>query len=300
MQSEQYRLAEKGAWVGILGNLVLAVLKGVVGILFNSRALTADAAHSASDVVGSLAVLIGVRAAKQPPDEDHPYGHGKAESITAIIVAVLLGVVGVEIGLGSVKALFAEVSAPGWPAVGAAFVSIVVKEGMFQYKYRLGKRIRSQAIIANAWEHRSDVYSSMAALIGIGGAIIGEWLGIPALVYSDAVAGILVSILVLKMGYTLARESIHNTLDHILHEEDAEELWKSAAGVPGVERVDELRAREHGFYVIVDIKVAVKPTISVEEGHHIGKQVKEALMEQFDHVLDVFVHINPYHAKEKG
>ncbi|PTX55349.1 cation diffusion facilitator family transporter [Melghirimyces profundicolus] len=295
MNGDQIRQAETGAWVGIVGNLILAVIKGVIGVIADSRALVADAVHSASDVVGSLAVLIGVRVAKAPPDEDHPYGHGKAESIAAIIVSVLLVLVGLEIGYGSFEALFEPVRAPGVLAVVAALVSMLAKEGMFRYKYRLGKRIGSQALIANAWEHRSDVFSSIAALIGIGGAVLGERFHISALVYLDPVAGILVSLLVIRMAIRLAKESIHYTLDHVLHEEDARELVEAAKGVEGVLRVDELRAREHGFYVIVDVKVAVDPRMTVEEGHGVGKAVKKTLIERFDHVSDVLVHINPYH-----
>lgn len=294
MKAEEMRQAETGAWVGIVGNLILAVMKGVIGVIADSRALVADAVHSASDVAGSLAVLIGIRVAQEPPDQDHPYGHGKAESIAAIIVSVILVMVGFEIGRGSFESLFEEVTAPGWLAVVAATVSIVAKEAMFQYKYRLGKRIGSQAIIANAWEHRSDVYSSLAALVGIGGAILGERLGIHSLVYLDAVAGIFVSLLVMRMAYYLAKESIHTTLDHVLHEEDAAELVETVAAVAGVRRVDELLAREHGFYVIVDVKVAVDPDMTVEEGHRIGKEVKKALVEGHQHVSNVMVHINPY------
>ncbi|MCS1350686.1 cation diffusion facilitator family transporter [Mechercharimyces sp. CAU 1602] len=293
MRGEPYDQAERAAWIGIIGNLLLSIFKGTIGMVANSRALIADAAHSASDVVGSLAVLIGVRAAKMPPDEDHPYGHGKAESVAAIIVSVLLGVVGVEIGYGSFQMLFTPVEAPAGLAMIAAVISILVKEAMFQYKYRLGKKIGSHALIANAWEHRSDVFSSIAVLIGIGGAILGERLHISSLIYLDALAGIVVSLLVLRMAYKLAQEAIHYTLDHVLHKEDAEELVHAAAQVKGVLKIDELRAREHGYYVIVDVKVAVDPQITVEEGHAIGKQVKLTLMRQFDHVSDVLVHINP-------
>ncbi|BCU81349.1 cation transporter [Polycladomyces abyssicola] len=299
MRSDQFRQAEKGAWIGIIGNALLAAFKGMIGVVAQSQALIADAVHSASDVAGSLAVLIGVRAAQMPPDEDHPYGHGKAESIAAIIVAVLLGVVGFQMVYDSFSSLFEPARAPGWWAAVAAVVSMVVKEWMFRYKYRLGKRIGSQALIVNAWEHRSDVFSSFAALLGIGGAILGARLGVSPLVYLDAVAGIFVSILVLLMAYKLAKESIHTTMDHVLHEEDAAELVEAAASVPGVTRVDELRAREHGHYVIVDVKIAVDPQITVEEGHQIGKRVKHTLMDRFDYVSDVLVHVNPYSEEEK-
>jgi cation diffusion facilitator family transporter len=296
---ERFKQAEFAAWVGIIANIVLAILKIVVGLLGNSRALVADAVHSASDVVGSLAVLIGLRAAKLPPDEDHPYGHGKAESIAAIIVSVILFVVGVQIGYASFESLAEPIVTPSIITVYVVIFSIIVKEVMFQYKYRLGKRLRSDALIINAWEHRSDVYSSIAALIGIGGAVLGGYLGIPGMVYLDPIAGIFVSILVVKMAWKLGQESIHNTLDHVLHEEDAMGLKQTAMEVPGVIRIDELHAREHGHYVIVDIKISVDPYITVEEGHAIGKKVKESLIEQYEHVQNVLIHVNPYDERKK-
>jgi cation diffusion facilitator family transporter len=253
----------------------------------------ADAVHSGSDVIGSLAVLFGLRAAKQPPDDDHPYGHGKAESISAIIVAVLLFIVGIEIVISSIKAFTQVLEPPRWITVIAVLLSIVVKEWMFRYKYKLGKRIKSDAIIANAYEHRSDVFSSFAALIGIGAAIIGSKMGVDWLVYADPVAGLFVSLLVIKMAWDIGKEAIHTTLDHVLHEEDIVPMREAVMQVEGVKKIGSLYAREHGHYVIVDIKVSVDPYITVEDGHRIGKHVKEVLMQQ-DNVQNVFVHINPY------
>jgi len=296
MKEERFKKAEFAAWVGIIGNLLLAFIKGVIGYIANSKALIADAVHSASDVVGSFAVLIGVRAAQKPPDKDHPYGHGKAENISAIIVAVLLFLVGAEVGYTSIKSLFMELEAPGVIAIYGALISIVVKESMFQYKYRLGKKINSQAIIANAWEHRSDVYSSIAALVGIGGAVLGGKFGINWLVYLDPVAGALVSLLIMKMAYTIGKETIHNTLDRVLQEEEAKEHIAEIEKVIGVLHVDEFYAREHGHYLIIDVKIGVNPEITVEKGHKIGKEVKQVLIENFPNVKDVFVHVNPYQA----
>jgi cation diffusion facilitator family transporter len=286
--------AQFGAWVGIIGNLILAGIKLLIGIWGKSQAMIADAVHSASDVVGSVAVLIGLRAAERPPDEDHPYGHGKAESVAAIIVSVLLALIGFEIGMSSVRSLFAPLEAPAVIAVWAAIGSMIVKELMFRYKYNLGKKLNSQSLIANAWEHRSDVYSSFAALIGIGGAIVGGRFGIPWLLYLDPIAGIFVSGLVLKMAYHILMESIHSTLDHVLHEEETVDLRREIESVPGVIRIDTLRAREHGHYQIVDVKLSVDPHITVEEGHRIGKRVKQTILQSFPDVRDVFVHINPY------
>lgn len=285
--------AQFGAWVGIVGNIALAAAKLFIGLMAKSQALVADAVHSASDVVGSVAVLIGLKAAERPPDEDHPYGHGKAESIAAIIVSVLLAIVGFEIGSSSVKSLFSPLAAPAFIAVWAAVGSMIIKEWMFRYKYKLGKELNSPSLIANAWEHRSDVFSSFAALIGIGGAILGGRYGIPWLLYLDPLAGIFVSALVLKMAYGLLMESIHNTLDHVLHEDQSVELRQAIASVEGVMRIDSLRAREHGHYQIVDVKIGVDPQITVEEGHRIGKRVKHSVLDRFPQVRDVFIHVNP-------
>ncbi|QOR65658.1 cation transporter [Cytobacillus suaedae] len=290
---DRFKEAEFAAMVGVVGNLGLAILKYVIGVIAGSRALVADAVHSATDVAGSLAVYIGLRAAKRPPDEDHPYGHGKAESIAAIIVSVLLFLVGIEIGKSSFEAFFQPIDAPKTIAIYALIISIIVKEAMFRYKYKLGKRINSDAIIVNAYDHRSDVYSSIAALIGVGAAILGENMGIPWLEYGDPVAGIFVSILILKTAWKLGKESIHSTLDHVLHEEDTIEMRNAVLTVPGVKKIGSLHAREHGHYVIVDIKISVDPHITVEEGHKIGKEVKEKLI-NVSNVQDVFVHVNPY------
>lgn len=297
-KDERFQKVQFAAWLGIIGNIVLTIIKGIVGWLAGSRALIADAVHSASDVVGSVAVLIGVRAAKLPPDKDHPYGHGKAESIAAIIVSVLLFIVGIEIALSAIKSVNKPIEVPGVIAIYAVILSIVVKELMFRYKYNLGKKYRSEAIITDAWHHRSDVFSSFAALIGIGASIVGGYIGVPWLVYADPLAGLFVSILILKMAWSLGKRSIHNTMDHVLHDEDTAEMRKTALAVKGVLSIDEFFAREHGHYVIIDLKIGVEPFITVLEGHAIGKNVKTELI-KIDHVKDVRIHINP-HLLEKS
>lgn len=291
--NDRFKKAEFAAIIGIVGNIILAALKWGIGVYSGSKALVADAVHSASDVAGSFAVYLGLRAAKQPPDEDHPYGHGKAELIAAIIVAVLLFLVGIEIGKSSFESFFSPIEPPKAIAIAAVVVSIVVKEAMFRYKYNLGKKLNSDALIVNAYEHRSDVYSSIAALIGIGCAIIGGRMGIEWLEYADPVAGLIVSLMILQMAWRLGNESIHSTLDHVLHEEDTLEMRKTAESVDHVKRIDELHAREHGHYVIVDIKVSVDPNMTVEDGHRVGKEVKRKLL-QLENVQNVFVHINPF------
>ncbi|MBP2240549.1 cation diffusion facilitator family transporter [Cytobacillus eiseniae] len=295
---DRFKRAEFAAMLGIIINILLAIVKWGIGIYAGSRALVADAVHSASDVAGSFAVYLGLKAAKQPPDEDHPYGHGKAESIAAIIVAVLLFFVGIEIGKSSVESFFQPIDAPKTIAIVAVILSIVVKELLFRYKYKLGKELNSDALIVNAYEHRSDVYSSIAALAGISCAIIGGKLGIEWLEYADPVAGLIVSLMVIKMAWTLGKESIHNTLDHVLHEEDTIELRRVVEEFTEVKQIDQLHAREHGHYVIIDLKISVDPYMTVEDGHRVGKRVKKKLLEM-NNVQNVFVHINPYNDGEK-
>ncbi len=289
----RYKKVRFAAWVGIVGNIILAIVKAIIGLMSNSKALIADAAHSASDVIGSVVVLIGVRAAKMPPDRDHPYGHGKAESVAAIIVSVLLFIVGFEIAVRAIQSFFEPVVVPKMMAIYAVLLSIIVKEAMFRYKHYLGKKYKSEALITDAWHHRSDVFSSLAALVGIGAALLGGYLNITWLVYGDAVASAFVAILIAKMAWSLGQQSIHNALDHVLHDEDTVEMKRAAQEVDGVMNIDEFYAREHGHYVIIDIKIAVHPYITVEEGHAIGKKVKERLLED-KQVQDVLVHINPY------
>lgn len=282
-------------WVGIIVNVLLTIMKAIGGILSGSKALIADALHSASDIVGSIVILFAVKIANKPPDEEHPYGHGKAENIASIIVALLLIVIGVQISIQSTKVFFgASPPAPGKLALIILVISIVIKEALFYYKYTLGKKYRSPALISEAWHHRSDSMSSLAALIGVGLAIVGEKFDIPILLYGDAVAGIIVSIIVMKVGYDLAKESANVALEKVLNKQDAAIYYETVNAVKGVMRIDQIFVRMHGSYFVIDIKVSVDPTITVLAGHAIARDVKKALMHVHNEIEDVLVHINPY------
>ncbi|MDV2884551.1 cation diffusion facilitator family transporter [Alkalihalophilus pseudofirmus] len=294
--SSNFKQAETATWIGIIVNALLAIIKGVAGWLTGSRALIADAAHSASDIAGSFAALFGLRTAQKPPDEDHPYGHGKAENIATIIVAILLIIVGVEIAFSSAKGFLGEApsSSPGWIALIVILFSIGVKEVMFQYKYRLAKKIDSPVLLAEAWHHRSDALSSIAAFIGVLGSIIGTYSNNPALLYLDPLAGIFVSLLVVKVGFTVGKESSLIMMEQVLDKEKTKPFIETILSVKGVKRVDELLARNHGHYVVIDLKVSVEPHISVEDGHSISKKVKSNLLSTHQNVKKVMIHINPY------
>ncbi|MEI3613853.1 cation diffusion facilitator family transporter [Pseudogracilibacillus sp. SO30301A] len=282
-------------WIGIIVNLLLTILKSIGGILSGSRALLADALHSASDIVGSVVILFAVKIANKPPDEEHPYGHGKAENIASIIVALLLIIVGIEISVSSIKVIFGELpEAPGTLALIILIVSIVIKEILFYYKLFLGKKYQSTALISEAWHHRSDSFSSLAALAGVGLAILGEKLALPFLIYGDAVAGIIVSVVVVKVGYQLIKGSSTVILEKVLPKEDVKKYKETVYAVDGVLRVDQILARTHGSYVVIDMRLSVDPTITVEQGHTIARDAKQSLLDKHNEVEDVLVHINPY------
>ncbi|WP_442603513.1 cation diffusion facilitator family transporter [Paenibacillus sp. KN14-4R] len=295
MTVERLRKAAFAAWSGIAVNVILAVTKGFVGWFSGSKALLADAIHSASQVAGSFAVMIGQRAGKMAPQPNNPYGRGRAEYIASVIVSLLMLIVGVEIGISAIKSIYhGGIAEPNGYSLIVIVVSIIVKEAMFRYQFHLGKKTHSPFLSAHMWSHRSDLYCSLAALVGVGGAYLGQLLSLSFFNYLDPLAGLIISFFVLKMGYDLMMEAIYNTLDRALHHEDAQELIQTVQRVKGVIIIEELRAREHGHYVIVDVKISVNPRITVQEGQEIAKTVKTQLMKRFIHISDVYVHVFPY------
>lgn len=292
------RAARTAAWLGAVVNVLLTVGKGGIGWWTGSRALVADAVHSAADVVSSAAVIIGLRIAAKPPDQDHPYGHGKAEMISSILVGLLLMGAGIDVGVGGVRGLWSPQSQPHVAAAVAALVGIIVKEALFRYSYTLGTRLRSRSLLASAYDHRSDVLSSAAALAGIVLALVGRRVHVWWLLYSDPLAAILVSLLILRMAVEIVRDASRTLMDTALDDQAVEGFTRFVEEVPGVVRVDGLRVRDHGRYLIIDVKIGVRAEISVAEGHEIAAQVKRRTMEAYPNVLDVFVHVNPYFEQE--
>lgn len=282
--------------LGVVVNLILTIIKLWGGIIGNSRALIADAVHSASDVISSFVVLFGVRAANKPPDDDHPYGHGKYESVAALIVAILLIVIGIEILVSAVQMFLANESpqVPKAIALVIIVISILVKEGLYQYKIRLGRKIKSDALIADAWHHRSDSISSIVALIGVGIAMIGGHYGIPYLHFFDVIAGALIAAIIMYVGYGLAKDSVRLSAELILDKEESKKFYETVEAIDGVLQIDSLYARTHGSYLVIDMKIGVRKTLTVEEGHDIAEFVRSELMRKYEEVSEVFVHVNPY------
>jgi len=295
MSEERYYKADTAAWIGISGNAALALVKGAAGWMAGSKALLADALFSASAAAGSFAKLIGKRASKVNPEADRMQERGKAETVASVIVSVLMLIVGVEIGISAIKSLYNGVDSPpeGYSLM-VILASIVAKEAIFQYKYRIAKRLSSQSLVADAWTHRGHLYPSLAALGGAGGAMLGGILGLPYFYYLDPLGGLIVSIFILKMGFDTIMEALRISMDRTLHHEDAQDVMQAVQRVKGVITVDELTAREQGHYVVVEMKISVNPRITVFEGHEIAKDVKGRLMERYIHISDVLVHVYPY------
>ncbi|MCY0902993.1 MAG: cation diffusion facilitator family transporter [Firmicutes bacterium] len=281
-------------WVSALVNVFLTAIKAIVGFMTQSDALIADAAHSAADVAGSIAVMIGLRVAKRPADDDHPYGHGKAEVIAASLVAMLLILAGLDVVYTSARQLFAPKETPEMAALLTAVGSVLVKEVLFRYQMKVGRAAHSPALIAGAEDHRSDVYSSLAASVGILIALVGRWTHMPVLLFADPLAGIFVALVVVRVGYRMAGESFGTLLDQVLDGETTRQIAGCVADVPGVLRVDNVRVRTNGSYWIVDVRMSVDPEMSVLEGHQIARMVKWSIKGQYDQVRDVLVHVNPY------
>jgi len=280
--------------VTLAANILLALLKIVVGFLASSAALVADGFHSISDIASSAGVLIAVAFASRPPDDNHHYGHGQAEPLAAVMIGMILFITAALLAYNMVGNLLAgEVSIPGRMALYAAFISIVVKELMYRYTIKAGEETDNQALKADAWHHRSDAFSSIAALIGIAAARIGFW-------FLDPVAGIVVAVMVFKVGYEILEEGFITLLGKAPAGKKIQEIKEQIIEVDGVEEILDVKGRYNGPVLYLDIKIAVPPALTVEEGHEIAARVKSMLLEQYVEAEEVLVHVDPADNNGKG
>jgi len=285
----KYKRGEKGTKIGIFVLFFLALIKGTVGIVGHSRALLADGLHSFSDVLTSVVVLIGLRIAKKPPDKTHPYGHGKAESIAAKTVAIILILIGAHFGIDNLKTIFTRtLVTPGMITLWIALLAIITQESLFQYKFRLGKKIGSRAVTADAWHHRSDVFASLAAIIGIGGARFLGWR------WLDPLAGVAVCILIIMVGIKIFLTTTGELMDATIDKRIRERIEKEALGVKGVKRISSLRARRSGLDILVDLEIEVDSRLTVEKGHAIAVRVEKRILKKVEQVANVLIHVNPF------
>ncbi|PIC64293.1 cation-efflux pump [Sporosarcina sp. P13] len=287
-------------WISLLSNIVLTVLKLVVGFLFKSPVLLADGFHNAGDVVASAAALTSMQISKRPADEDHPYGHGKAEVIGSSIVAIILGLASIYIAFEAVMALFEDPATASKIALLTAIVSLVWKYILYVYTMRVGKAENSKGLIATAYDHLADVYASLAAVVGIGLALIGDVFNVPLLAYGDPIAGIIVSILVFRIAMEIGKESIDILMEKSVSDERLATFEKTIRSMPEVKRIDRLRAREHGHYVLVDIRIGVMGNLTIQEGHMISSRLRNLIMAQNEDVDEVLIHLNPWYPEKQS
>jgi len=286
--SQRYKDTIRVTLVGSVVDLLLGVAKILVGFAAQSQALIADGVHSLSDLVTDIAVLYAAKHSHQEADEDHPYGHGRIETVVTVGLGIALIGVAIGIMIDATHRLFNPntLFSPGVLALSVAVVSVIAKEAIYQYTMVVARRYRSNMLKANAWHSRSDAISSIIVVIGILGSMAG-------LIYLDAIAAIGVGIMIAKIGWDLAWHSVKELIDTGLEAERVEAIEKSILDVDGVETLHILRTRQIGADALVDVHIQVGSHISVSEAHYISEIVRSKLIKEIEEVIDVMVHIDP-------
>jgi cation diffusion facilitator family transporter len=269
-------------------DLALAFIKVLVGWMASSHALIADGIHSLSDLLTDLMAWFFTEIAQQAPDEDHPYGHARFETFGTMLLGGILLAVAAAIIYDSVLRILHldEVMIPGWIALVVAAISIAVKEWLYRISRITGERVESNLLIANAWHHRSDAFSSIVVFFGVGGAMVGiTWL--------EMAASIIVALMIAQIGWKFGRQSVEELVDTALSEADVNSIEEHILSFEYVQGVHSLRTRMMGPEVLLDIHIQVDPSVSVSEGHHIGEWVTRELRQVFPKISDVVFHIDP-------
>ncbi|SDM92663.1 cation diffusion facilitator family transporter [Franzmannia pantelleriensis] len=287
-RGSQTREAHRITLIGAVIDTVLGVAKVVVGLIVGSAALVADGVHSFSDLVTDGFVLAATHFGRQAPDTNHPYGHGRIETLATLWLGSILIFVAGGIAWASLTRLFdaASIPAPGGWAIALAVVALLAKEWIFRATLRVAKRVKSRLLEANAWHSRSDALSTVVVLVGLIGAQFGAgWL--------DAVAAAVVALMVGKIGANLLWESSQELVDTALPEDQQRQMRELAEAVPDVYNVHDLRTRTVGGHVLLDVHIVVPPRVTVSEAHEIGNEVSRRLRERFPTLTDVTFHIDP-------
>ena len=286
--SGEYREIRSVTLVGSALDGILALAKVAGGYFGHSQALIADGIHSFSDLLTDLLVIVAARKASHQADREHPYGHGRIQTIATALLAASLALVACGVAWDAVNRLAGPdaLLQPGWGTLVIAAVSVGVKEGVFHYTMRSARRLNSSLLRANAWHSRTDALSSVVVIAGI----IGAMLGLP---WADSVAAIGVATMILYVAFRIGKESVEELIDTAVDATTQEEARQTIMAVPGVLDTHELRTRRMGSKVYADVHIRVAQFISVSEGHHIGDKVMKALKDRFERMIDVVVHIDP-------
>ena len=275
-------------------NVVLFFAKLAGGVLGHSSALVADAVHSLSDLLSDLGLVLAMRFSSQPPDQEHPYGHERFETLAALATGTLLAVNGAAIGYEAVQRLI--IGHYGMPAIWTLYIAafaIIAKETLYQVTIRVARRTRSAALRANAWDHRSDAISSVIVFIGIGGSLLGA-------PYLDSVVALIVALMVLRIGLVTGWEAVQELADRGLNDEALAHIREVILGCEGVRDLHMLKTRKIGHQALAEVHLQVIPTLSVSEGHQIAERVRMALLRQVDDLADATIHIDSEDDEEGG
>jgi len=277
-------------WVGLLCNLALAAAKAAAGILGHSQAVLADALHSLTDSVTDIAVILGVRFWTAPADEDHPHGHGRIETLITVVIGLAVGAAAVGMGVQAIRGLRHDPgTAPTAIALVVALVSVVVKEVLYRWTAKVGREVRSPALVANAWHHRSDAISSIPAAVAVAVTLID-----PGWAVVDRVGAVVVCLLILQASWRILRPAIDQLIDAGAPASDRSRIEELALQVDGVEAAHAVRTRYVGADLAVDLHVEVDGGLSVGEGHSIAVAVRRKLIEEGPNVIDALVQIEPH------
>ncbi len=284
---KEEQAASRVTIIGMVLDAVLGLIKVVGGALFHSQALIVDGIHSFTDVASDLVVLAVMKLSRQAPDQNHPYGHQRIETMGTMILGSVLIAVGAALAWDNVLRVIdgKDLLVPGWPVLVAALVSILSKEWIYRYTRHVGESIRSDLIIANAWHSRTDAFSSVIVVISTAGAMLG-------LVWLDAVAAVAIAVIVARIGWKFTWDSVQELVDTGLSEEQTDKLREIACKTDGVRDVHELRSRRMGHDVFLDVHLVVRPEISVSEGHQVGMRVVDGMQKELDNLVDINFHID--------
>ncbi len=294
MTNNRFQKAGKVIWAGFFANLLLTLFKLFAGIFGRSSAMVADAIHSVSDFITDLVIVGSLKVASRPSDGNHKYGHGKIETLAAAFVGIVLFVVGGGIlfsGATKIIGHFGDnpLQRPGMIALYAAVFSIVVKEVLYQYTMVWGKRTNSNVLIANAWHHRSDVYTSLGTLLGIGGAIFlgQQW------VVLDPIAAVIVSFFIFKIAVQIMREALLELIETSLPDKKENEILDIAGSVEGVYHPHDLKTRKIGSNIAIDLHINVKDHLNIKEAHDITVCLEKRLRDKYGQETHISVHVEP-------
>lgn len=285
----RYDESNKITVISILLNIGLTILKILAGILGNSTAIIADGLHSASDIITSIGILIGNKISRKPRDDEHQYGHEKAESLVSFILAAVLIGIALKIGYDGFKDLINinNILVPNALPLVVALISIVVKEYQYQITIRVAKKINSSSLKADAWHHRSDAFSSIAAFIGIGGAMLGFKI-------LDPIASIIVAIVVIKVGIEILKSACDELMDSSISKEDIREIKSLIDNNKKIYGIKDFKSRKYGSIAYIDMSIFIDKSKTLEEAHDIADNLEHSIISNLNYIKEINIHTEPY------